>query len=652
MRVTHGQRRPPRRRRSEIATTAISCEPRKFPAVRASRMVASLLLCSASSAASQQPVGHFPVPDGRYETRAVPSIFIPMRDGVRLATDLYFPVGAQGPLPTVLLRTPYDKTATWTVGDATRFVAQGYVVAIQDIRGKFQSEGDYLVTAPDRNDGYDSIDWLARQPWSNGKVGTTGCSYLGETQVTAAASRHHAHAAMIPQAASNVTEMWSAHRGGIWRGGALELSSGADWLRNYGAKIRPVLLPNTDSTGFRAATASFKLGASPPRVDFDSMLRTLPILTMIERMGAPPTDWKDLVSFPPFDPRGDRFGFVTSADRFDTPALFFDSWYDYGPTNTLRLLNHLRDGAATAATRSHVHAVVGPTTHCTYEGATEQTTVGRRDVGDARFDIFGLQLAWFDHWLRGRTNGIDTLPPVQLYVMGRNRWRAEREWPLARTVWTSYYLRSDGRANGRYGTGELRLTKPGQEPPDVYSYDPASPVPSTGGPDFGANNPLLPPGALDQRSVEMRQDVLVYTTGPLGQGVEVTGPVRVVLFASSDGPDTDFTGKLVDVDPEGRAFNVTEGILRARYREGFDRPVMMVPGQVHRLELDLEVTSNYFRPGHRIRLEISSSNFPRFDRNLNTGGDNVAESTWRIARNSIHHSTRYPSQLVLPVIPE
>jgi len=622
------------------------------PSIRAGVVATTLLCALAISEAASQAGSRFPVPEGRYDRRAVPSVFIPMRDGVRLATDLYFPVGAPAPHPTVLLRTPYDKTGAGIVRSATRFVAQGYVVAIQDIRGKFQSEGEFAVTAPDRHDGFDTIDWLARQPWSNGKVGTTGCSYLGETQVTAASSRHPAHAAMIPQAASNVTEMWSAHRGGIWRGGALELSSGADWLRRFGAQIRPVLLPNTDSTGFRAATASFRLGATPPDVDFVSMLRTLPLRTLVQRMGAPPSDWEALVSLAPGDPRGERFGFITAADRFDTPALFFDSWYDYGPTNTLGLLRHLREGAASERSRDHIHAVIGPTTHCAYERASANTIVGHRDVGDARFDVFGLQLAWLDRWVRGVQNGIDTLSPIFLYVMGRNVWRTEREWPLARTAWTNYYLRSDGRANGRYGSGALSLAKPGDEPPDRYVYDPAGPVPSTGGPDFGANNPDLPPGALDQRMVEMRHDVLIYTTPPLERGVEVTGPVTLVLYVSSDAPDTDFTGKLVDVDPDGRAFNVTEGILRARYREGYDRPAMMTPGEVYRLELDLEVTSNYFRPGHRIRLEVSSSNFPRFDRNLNTGGDNVSETTWRVARNAVHHSARRASHLVLPVIPD
>jgi len=628
----------------------MSSESRKPALARVLVAVALIGGAGLDAAHGQRPAGRYPIPEARSTPRKVPSVLIPMRDGVKLSTDLYFPEGATGPFPTILLRTPYGKT-----GDprTLRFVTHGYAVAVQDIRGKFESGGEYRVTSFDRNDGYDTIDWLSRQPWSSGKVGTTGCSYLGETQITAAAGRHPAHAAMNPQAASNVAEIWSAHRGGTWRGGALELSSSADWLRRFGSTVRPVLLPNDDSTAFRAASGAYNLQVVPRQIDFEGLLATLPLSTMLERMGAPPTDWKDLISLPPFDPRGTRFGFITPEDHFDTPALFFDSWYDYGPTNTLRLFNRMRAGASSERTRGQIHAVIGPTTHCGYERASERTVVGRRDVGDARFDVFGLTLRWFDRWLKGIVPDTTSLPPLQIYVMGRNVWRGEDEWPLARTQWTKYYLHSDGNAHSRFGSGTLSAKPPAGEPADQYVYDPATPVPSMGGPDFGANNPNLPPGALDQATVETRHDVLVYSTPPLTRGVEVTGPVTLVLFVSSDAPDTDFTGKLVDVTPDGTAYNVTEGILRARYRDGFGRPpAMMQPGQVYRLELDLEVTSNFFRPGHRIRLEVSSSNFPRFDRNLNTGGNNYDETSWRVARNTIHHAARYPSHLLLPVIPD
>jgi putative CocE/NonD family hydrolase len=458
---------------------------------------------------------------------------------------------------------------------------------------------------------------------------------------------------MVPQAASNVAEIATAFRGGTVRGGAIELSSSADWLRVHGATVRPVLLPNDDRDRFRAAAGHFSLDPAPRKIDFIGLLRSLPIAGMIERMEGPPTDWDAFVTPLPRSPEGARAGFVQPEDTFDTPALLIDSWYDYGPANTLRLVNQLAARGRSETAKRNVFAVIGPTTHCAYEAAAESTVVGRRPVGDARFDFFGLYLAWFDHWLKGADNGVTASPKLQLYVMGRGEWRGEAEWPLARTIWTRYYLGGQAPANGRFGGGTLGTALPRSARTDSFGYDPATPVPSTGGPDFGANNPDLPPGALDQSTVEMRHDVLVYSTPPLERGVEVTGPIRLELFVSSDAPDTDFTGKLVDVDPAGRAFNVQEGILRVRYREGWDRRAAPLErNRVYRIELDLEATSNYFRPGHRIRLEVSSSNFPRFDRNLNTGGDNVRESSWRTARNVIHQGPGHPSALVLPVIPE
>jgi putative CocE/NonD family hydrolase len=606
----------------------------------------------AGPGAAQLPVPRYPTPAETNEYRSERRVLITARDGVKLATDLYLPVGASGRLPTILIRTPYNKTTRGAEITAARFARRGYVVAVQDVRGKYESGGDFVLSGSDRQDGYDTIDWIVKQPWSNGKVGTYGCSYLGETQVTAASARHPAHLAMVPQAASNIAEIGTIFKGGVYRGGALELSSGADWLRGNGAKVRPVLLPAVDSARFAAAAPVFDLAPKPIAVDFVGLLQTLPMVTLLDRMKAAPSDWAELVSALPKSATAVDAGMIQPGDRFDTPALFIDSWYDYGPANTLRLFNRLRTEGASQRSRDHVFAVIGPTTHCAYERAAERTVVGHRDVGDARLDFLGLYLRWFDHWLKDAPAGLGDLPKLQLYVMGRNQWRGESEWPLARTVFTKYYLRSGGRANSRFGDGLLSTTAPAAaEPNDSYSYDPGTPVPSIGGPDFGANNPALPPGALDQAAVEARHDVLVYSTPPVEQGIEVTGPIRLELFVSSDALDTDFTGKLVDVHPDGRAFNVQEGILRARYREGFDRVVKMESGKVYRIEVDLEVTSNYFAPGHRIRLEVSSSNFPRFDRNLNTGGDNVTETTWRVARNTIHHNARYPSHLVLPVIP-
>jgi putative CocE/NonD family hydrolase len=297
---------------------------------------------------------------------------------------------------------------------------------------------------------------------------------------------------------------------------------------------------------------------------------------------------------------------------------------------------------------------MSPTTHCRSETVTDQTVVGELDFGDARHDYWGMYLKWFDHWLKGADNGVTSMPKVQLFVMGRNQWRGEHEWPLARTRFTPWYLHSRGRANSRNGDGTLSALAPRSEPADSFVYDPAAPVPTIGGSVCAAcaRGRNLVDGPAEQREVEIRSDVLVYTSAPLERGVEVTGPLNVVLYVSSSARDTDFTAKLVDVHPDGRAYNIQEGIQRMRYREGYDRKVWMEPGAVYKVEIDLEATSQYFKPGHRIRVSVSSSSFPRWDRNLNTGGNNYDETEWLVARNVVHHSARYPSHIVLPVISE
>ena len=573
---------------------------------------------------------------------------MPMRDGVKLSTDLYFPEGLSGRLPVILIRTPYDKNASRSEDSTARmFAVQGYVVAVQDTRGKFESEGEYTVSAADTNDGYDATGWLASQPWSTGKVGTYGCSYSGENQVETAKLRHPNLAAMIPQASGGARRYFAAITGG-----AVELAAGADWFRSNGAKIRPMLGPSSDPSGFARAARYFNLEPQLPPVNWASVWRTLPLVDVVKAAGAPPSDWEGFVSHDLNDPWWDQFGYVNETHRFNTPALFLDSWYDYGPADTMALLKLFQDNAESEIARRHVFAVLAPTTHCVYARAHEQTIVGERFVGDARFDFYGLYVRWFDYWLKGIDNGVTGMPRIQIFVMGRNQWRGEHEWPLARTRFTKYYLHSDGRANSRLGTGALSLTPPASEPADSYTYDPAAPVPTVGGPDFGVPLQGHTAGAADQSGVEMRQDVLVYTTAPLETGVEVTGPIEAVLYVSSSAKDTDFTAKLVDVHPDGTAFNVQEGILRARYREGFDRKVLMKEGEVYEVHVPLSVTSNYFPRRHRIRLDVSSSNFPRFDRNLNTGGNNYDETTWAVARNTVHHSAERASYLLLPIIPE
>jgi putative CocE/NonD family hydrolase len=612
--------------------------------------------CGACAASAQLPVASFPAPAPKYEIRVEKSVRVPMRDSVLLSTDLYFPVignpvdrfavtktvdrfavtKIKDRFPVILIRTPYDKNAEWNAANARRFAAQGYVVAVQDVRGKFESGGSFTVSAADTEDGTATVEWLTEQPWSSGKVGTTGCSYSGENQVEMAKNRSVHHLAMIPQAASGALQYFGSRRGG-----AFELASSADWFFSNGAKERPRPAPG----------APLPAESAPPKVDWPKLWRSLPLKGMMSRAEIPATDWDDFVVHPEGDPWWRTLGYVTSEDKFDVPALFVDSWYDYGAGDTFRLLNLLQKNSESQLARDNQFVVIAPTTHCRYEQAAEHTVVGTRDLGDASFDFFGLYLAWFDHWLKGLDNGVEKMPKVQLYVMGKNEWRGENEWPLARTQFTQVYLSSAGHANSRFGDGVLSLDRPAEELPDHYAYDPRSPVPSTGGPDWGAVLGDLKSGAVDQSDVEMRQDVLVYTTPLLEKGAEVTGPIEVVLYVNSDAPDTDFTAKLVDVYPDGTAYNVQEGIQRARYREGYDKPVFMKPSETYELHINLNATSNYFGPGHRIRLEVSSSNFPRFDRNLNTGGANFDEAVWHVARNTIYHSGSHVSYILLPVIP-
>jgi len=571
------------------------------------------------------------IPNKKYEVRLEKKRMVPMRDGVRLATDLYFPENPGKQFPVILIRTPYDKTEFREVDSpAYLFASHGYVVAVQDVRGKFESEGDYIVSAADTKDGYDMISWAARQPWSSGKVGTYGCSYLGENQIETAKLRNPNHYAMIPQAAGG------AHRYfGALTGGAFELAAGFGWFLQHGKKVH----------------APSMADSSPVNVDFRGNWRSLPLIDMLRKAGGPPTDFEGFVSHAPGDTWWNQFGYVKDTDRFDVPALHVNSWYDFGVADTLKLFNLFRRNSGSARARDKQFVIISPTTHCRSEQASQHTKVGERDLGDARFDYNNLYLRWFDYTLKGIANAMDKIPHVQLYVMGRNEWRDEHEWPLARTNYTKYYLRSNGHANSRFGTGILRTLKPKAGPSDHYVYDPENPVPSVGGPVCCTGTPDAPPGAFDQTEVESRNDVLVYTTDVLKKGIEVTGPLEAVLYVSSSARDTDFTLKLVDVYPDGRAYNIQETILRSRYRQGFDKKVWMTQGKVYKLDIDLNVTSNYFAPGHRIRLEISSSNFPRFDRNLNTGGNNYDETKWVTAKNTIHHSRLYPSHITLPIIP-
>lgn len=578
--------------------------------------------------------------------RLEPNVMVLMRDGVRLATDLYFPMAGTGPWPVILVRTPYNKASPGQAGQLQRMAAAGYVVAGQDVRGKYNSEGQFRVQADDPNDGYDTVEWLSTQRWSTGKVGTTGCSYPGEAQIFLAKRHHPAHVAMIPQAAAGPARYLS-----IINGGAYELALMFGWLRESGNKVHLQPAPGTPDSLVALSRPFLSPRLDLPPADFQAAWRTLPLAEMNRRVPGPPTDWEAFVTHPPADPWWRQFNLLTPNDTILTPALHIGSWYDYGVSETLQYFTRFRATGADQRTRDGQYLIVAPTSHCSFERATEHTMVGARDVGDARFDFAGTYLKWMDYWLKARDNGMAAMPKVQYYVMGRNEWRSASAWPLPTVQFTKFYLTSDGRANSRFGTGALVREVPRGAVADEFSYDPATPVPSKGGPLCCTGTAEAPPGSFDQSDVETRHDVLVYSTPPLERGIEVTGPVEAKLYVSSSAKDTDFTVKLIDVYPDGSAYNVQEGILRARYREGWDKPALMTPGQVYPITVNVHATSNYFGPGHRIRVEVSSSNFPRFDRNLNTGGDNSRDTAMVVARNVVYHSAKYPSHLVLPVVP-
>ncbi|MFQ5983623.1 MAG: CocE/NonD family hydrolase, partial [Woeseiaceae bacterium] len=515
--------------------------------------------------------------------------------------------------------------------------------------------GRYLPGRNNRHDGYDTVTWLTDQPWSNKRVGTFGCSYTGDTQVVLATTRHRHHVAAMPMAS---TTGYYAH-GRPWvsfDGGAFELAQTAGWFSRSGSEVVYGPPAWVDREAWFRSEASKLVRKSAGRendIAYFPFIWTLPIIDILKKSDSPPTQFENFVSNNPESPYFKELEWANENDRFDTPMLFVDSWYDYGVAEALELWNLARRNSVSAKSRDNQFIIIAPTKHCAYINGpgSERLIVGERDLGDARLDYLGIQARWYDYWLRGADNGITDMPKVQYYLMGKNEWRSSDVWRLANTNYKKFYLHSGGRANSRYGDGSISLQAPEDEPADHFVYDPATPVPSLGG-QACCTGTEEGAGSYDQSRTEMRHDVLVYTSDVLDDGVDVTGPLEVVLYVSSSEKDTDFTAKLIDVYPDGRAFNIQEGALRMRYREGYSKNVWMKPGEVYEARFDLHATANYFGPGHRIRLEVSSSNFPRWDRNLNTGGNNYDETEWVIANNSVHHSARYPSHLLLPVIEE
>jgi len=546
-----------------------------------------------------------------------------MRDGTRLSADVYLPADVDGPWPVLLARTPYDNNLLMDLGF---FWAQhGYVYVAQDVRGRYDSEGDFAPWDAETNDGYDTLEWIGQQEWCDGNIGMTGSSYLGQVQWQAAFTGHPLLKAIAPRVMGN--NLWDSPH---FQGGAFGLGVNAVWgWRTMGRTMQRI-----------------------DRIDWPAVLRTLPLRDMEKVSGKRHptfTTWLDRHDY-------DDYWRATAVDeqfeKFTIPVLQVCGWYDLYAGGMMANFVGLRERAGSALARENQRIIMGPWTHSQAGNLPPGTTnAGDRDFGlISLLDTQQIELAWFDHWLKGVANGAETEPPVKLFVMGANTWRDEQEWPLARTEWTPYYLHSNGKANSLNGDGWLSPELPGDEPTDAYLYDPEQPVPTMGGCNC-CNPEIVPWGVFDQRPVEVRNDVLVYTSPPLDQDVEVTGPIVVHLFAATDGPDTDFTAKLIDVFPDGTAWNLCDGIVRGRYRQGRGPAELLTPGEVYEFQIDCWVTSNLFRAGHAIRLEISSSNFPRFDRNLNTGAPIADDASPRIARQRIVHDSEHPSHVLLPIIP-
>ncbi|MBB3911357.1 CocE/NonD family hydrolase [Sphingomonas desiccabilis] len=582
------------------------------------------------------------------------AVLVPMRDGVGLSTNIYRPRDAKGPFPTILWKTPYNEhnLRGSTLRYAVEAVKRGYAFLVQNERGRYFSEGSYEILGKPQTDGYDALSWIAKQPWSNGKVGTLGCSSSAEWQLALAAQNHPAHAAMVPMASgAGIGKVGRFQEQGNWYTGGVPRNLFFVWLYGVDNPLRPQLPANLDPK-VRARIAGYNdLDATKPKVDWVQQIQHLPVDEMLSDLGEPPATFEKFIRRTPADPAWREGGLYHDDMGWGVPALWFDSWYDVSIGPNLELFNHARQTTGDPEAAANQYVVVAPNPHCAFAKLGPDMVVGERQMGDTSFDVDGTIFRWFDRWLKGDRSAFPaSTPHVQYYTMGANKWQKGPQWPPRDARPVRMYLTSNGHANSLYGDGKLSLTAPAAgTPADAYRYDPMNPVQTIGGGDC-CNGGLVQAGAYDQRVIEARNDVLVYTSDVLTEPMEVTGFVDAVLKVSSSAKDTDFAVKLVDVAPDGTAYILGDTILRARYRDGYDKPVMMAPGQVYTIKPTPMTTSNTFLPGHRIRVEVTSSNFPKFVRNLNTGGPNESEKTGVVADNRIHHDAAALSYIELPVV--
>jgi putative CocE/NonD family hydrolase len=554
-----------------------------------------------------------------------------MRDGAILRADIFRPA-SQGKYPVLLQRTPYSKNDDAYEQSVRALATRGFIVVVQDTRGRYMSDG---IARPhdEAEDGFDSVRWVRSLPGANGVVGMWGGSYLATTQLLAATLQPEGLEALFPSSS------YSSRYDMVFQGGAFYLNDGLGW--NLGQSIdvrRRVFTPHVIRDG------PIGLDDEQRRAFRERWLWHVPLKSMdaLElRRFAP--GYFEMLDHPSYDRFWAPFDIEARHNRISAPAFHLTGWYDTLLTGTLRNFTGLRSRAATPTARRGQRLIVGPWTHA--RPTMKSTRIGDVDYGPhAGFSAQDAFEEWFDHWLHGQSSVVSTAAPVRIFVMGENKWRDEQDWPLARAVSTSFYLHSGGRANSLNGDGRLSTVAPDTEPADRFVYDPWNPVP-TGA--IGGYSRI----PSDQRPAEERNDVLVYTTAPLEREIEVTGPLSVTVWIASSARDTDFTAKLVDVHPDGTARAINDGILRARYRASTSEPTLLTPNQPTEITIDVGATSNVFLAGHRIRLDISSSNFPRFDRNPNTGGTFGEETALLRATQTVFHDSEHPSRLVLPVIP-
>ncbi len=591
----------------------------------------SLLLAASASLAADS-----------YQVVFESGVKVTMRDGITLRADIYRPQ-ADGKFPVLLVRTPYDRRNEANIG--VRGAQRGFVVISEDTRGRYASEGKFYTFINEPNDGYDTIEWAAALPYSNGKVGMFGGSYVGATQMLAAITNPPHLAGICPiVTSSNYHESWT------YQGGAFEQWFNQSWTSGL-----------AEDTLTREATHH----ANAAQGMWEVPLSSYPLFNMNARNATSAETlapyYLDWLAHPTYDDYWKKIAIEEHFADIHVPALHIAAWYDIFQGGSIRNYLGIKEhgGSDIARNGQQLMVIIGG-----HAGSGRK--VGEVDFGpDAPFDEDSVILEWYEFLFKDAKNRFADGKPVKIFVLGANQWREEEAWPLARAKETKYFLFATGPANSARGKGWLSTTVPGKDKAeflastssDQFVYDPAKPVPTVGGP-LCCDGEHMPPGPRDQRAVEARDDVLTYSTRPLAQDMEVTGPVSVELFAKSSAPDTDFTAKLVDVWPDGFAQNLTEGILRASFRESREHPTLITPGQIYKLSIDLWSTSNVFKKGHTLRLEISSSNFPRFDRNLNTGNQRPyivrhanSGDAFTTATNTILHDADHPSALTISIVP-